>query len=355
MPELFIIDENWSEQFWYSTGGTRAKKYLLGPDGKYYYFKRSQYKDATLSKPGKDFKYEFWSEVIAYELGNQIGFNVLRYDIAIDGDIMGCISESMINNESQELVEGVKYIQSFSPDYNPDNKDHRERYTFSMIENSLNQSKNGQFIDNILELIVFDAIIGNGDRHQENWALITTQKLISDVIEEELKTNGKRYNRLYKWSHKQMKKMIDHYRRVGDKIPNTYYVIQKEFAPIYDNGSSLGRELLEERVNLYLDSQTELEKYINRGLSEIHWQNKKLSHFQLIETLLTETKYENKLKEIINKVKEKYDGPKLEVLINTIDAKVPESYTRYKIPGTRKKLIFKMITLRMQKLEALQS
>ena len=71
MPELFIIDENWNEQFWFSTGGTRAKKYLLSPDGKYYYFKRSQYKEPTNFKPGKDFKYEFWSEVIAYELGKQ--------------------------------------------------------------------------------------------------------------------------------------------------------------------------------------------------------------------------------------------------------------------------------------------
>ena len=353
MPELFIIDENWNEQFWFSTGGTRAKKYLLSPDGKYYYFKRSQYKEPTNFKPGKDFKYEFWSEVIAYELGKQLGFNVLRYDIAIDGNIMGCISESMIDNESQELVEGVKYIQSFSPEYNPEKKEHKAYYTFSMIENALTQSKNGQFIESILELIVFDAIIGNGDRHQENWAIITSQKLISEFIEEELINNKERTNRLYKWAYKQVKRAIDRYKKVGSKIPKSYYRIQKEFAPIYDSGSSLGRELLEDKVNLYLESDAELEKYISKGVSEIHWENKKVSHFLLINKLLTETKYSKKTKEIIDKVIERYDGPKIEAIINSIDEKVPDSHKNYKIPDSRKKLIFKMITLRLKRLESL--
>jgi len=353
LPELFIIDENWNEQLWFSTGGTRAKKYLLSPDGKYYYFKRSQYKEPTNFRPGKDFKYEFWSEIIAYELGKQLGFNVLRYDIAIDGNIMGCISESMIDNESQELVEGIKYIQSFSPEYNPVKKEHKTYYTFSMIENALNQSKNGQFIENILELIIFDAIIGNGDRHQENWAIITTQKLVSDLIEDELKNNTERTNRLYKWAYKQVKRTVEHYKKVGSKIPKSYYIMKKEFAPIYDSGSSLGRELLEDKVNLYLEGTTELEKYIFKGQSEIHWNNKKVSHFSLIEKLLTETKHSNRTKEIIYRVIERFDGPKIEAMIYSIDEKVPVSHKTYKIPDERKKLIFKMITLRLKKLESL--
>lgn len=71
MPVLFIITEEWQEQYWFSTGGTRAKKYLQRPDGKFCYFKRSQFKPATATRPGKNYKYEFWSEVIAYELGTK--------------------------------------------------------------------------------------------------------------------------------------------------------------------------------------------------------------------------------------------------------------------------------------------
>jgi hypothetical protein len=131
LSQIHIISAEWTEQPWFSTGGTRAKKYLLGPDGKYFFFKRSQYKEATQTKLGKDFKYEFWSEIIAYEVGSLLEFKMLRYDIAIDGDIVGCISESMINQENQELNEGIKYLKALSPNFDPDKKECRTRYTFS--------------------------------------------------------------------------------------------------------------------------------------------------------------------------------------------------------------------------------
>ena len=183
MPELFIIDEQWSPQFWVSTGGTRAKQYLESPDGRYYYFKRSQYKATTATRPGKDFKYEFWSEVIASEVGRLLEFNTLRYDIAVYGDIMGCISKSMLRPDGEDLVEGVRYLQGFSRNYNPDDKSHRTMYTFQLIEQALRAAKLGDEMAYIIELIVFDALIGNGDRHQENWAFINRQELLLEVIE----------------------------------------------------------------------------------------------------------------------------------------------------------------------------
>ena len=192
MPRIYVITADWTEQQWFSTGGTRAKKYLLGPDGKYYFFKRSQYKEPAETKPGKYFKYEFWNEIIAYQLGTLLGFNMLLYEIAIDGEIMGCISASMITLENQELNEGIKYIKAFSPKFDPERKECRTWYSFSRIEAALNQSKLGKFVNNILELIVFDALIGNGDRHQENWAVISRQILISEAYERLIDKQNKR-------------------------------------------------------------------------------------------------------------------------------------------------------------------
>lgn len=312
MPQLFTISTEWTEQQWFSTGGTRAKKYILSPDGKFYYFKRSQFKLATPTKPGKDFKYEFWNEIIAHEVGSLLGFKVLRYDLAIDGELMGCISESMIDSENQELIEAVKYLQAYSPDYDPGKKEHRTWYTFSLIEGALESAKIGHFINDLLELIVFDALIGNGDRHQENWAVITHQRLISDV----------------------------------------YYTPEIKFAPIYDSGSSLGRELLDETVELFLTSDKDLEKYIAKGTSEIHWENKKVSHFELIRNLL-DSSHKEKVKDIIERVIRKYDGAKIEAIIEEIDQKTPENLARYKIPSHRKRLILKIITLRFETLRAL--
>jgi hypothetical protein len=107
---------------------------------------------------------------------------MLRYDVAIDGDVMGCICQSMINSEEEELIEGVKYLQAFSPQYDPAKKEHQSWYTFDMICNALRAAKLEEFIEPVIGNIIFDALIGNGDRHQENWAIIEQSKLIIEAI-----------------------------------------------------------------------------------------------------------------------------------------------------------------------------
>ncbi len=301
MPELFIITDEWSELPWFSTGGTRAKKYLQAPDGRFYYFKRSQYKDATDTKPGKNFQYEFWSEIIGYQVGTLLGFNILKYDVAILGQIMGCISESMINLEQEELIEGVKFLQAFSPLYDPKAKEHQSWYTFQLIVNALEKAKLTNEIEHIIEIIVFDALIGNGDRHQENWAVINQQRPMYEAIEEIERTEeyhkAKKWLRLLlSWVKRNLKSGHATYQAKGQKPPKVYYITQKRFAPIYDSGSSLGRELLDERVELFLQSDEELNKYIDRGLAEIHWEGKKVSHFELIENLLDSPLYNETVK-----------------------------------------------------------
>lgn len=354
MAKLFIISDDWNPQPWFSTGGTRAKKYLQAPDGKFYYFKRSQYKDPTDTKPGKDFKYEFWSEVIASEVGSMLGFNLLKYDIAIDGMIMGCICESMINSEHEELIEGVKYLQAFAPSYEPGNKEHQIRYTFQLIENALENAKLKNEIEHIIAIIIFDSLIGNGDRHQENWALINQQRLMYEAIEEFENTEAfgktkRRFRWLLKWIKKYMRTSHHFLEKKGRNLPKSFYISQYRFAPIYDSGSSLGRELTNEKVEEMLINEEQLNKYINRGVSEIHWEGKKLNHFELIRHLL-ESPYNEIIKPIIKMVIMNWDAARISQLVHEADRSVPESHIGYKIPNSRKQLIIKMITLRRNRL-----
>lgn len=358
MSKIFIISEEWNEQPWYSTGGTRAKKYLVSPDGTAYFFKRSQYKEATDTRPGKDFKYEFWNEIIASEVGILLGFKMLEYNIAIDKEIMGCISESMINFDNEELVEGVKYLQSFAPTYQPGNKEHHSRYTFQMIENSLEKAKLKSEINNIIEIIVFDSLIGNGDRHQENWAMINRQELVSQEIERiEEHDNFHTLNQFARWFLKGFKRLLKSgekgYEMSGVKPPKIYYRATTQFAPIYDSGSSLAREVTDSKVEIFIKNPEELNRYIERGLSEIHWEGVKVNHFTLIENLLKSDSHTEIVNSVIDRVLSKWDGMKIEGIIQSIDTEVPDSHNHYKIPQLRKELIRKIITSRYNRLKEL--
>ena len=347
MSDLFIISEEWNKQPWFNTGGTREKKYLQSPDGKFYYFKRSQL------KPNKDYRFEFWNEIIAYELGSMLGFNMLRYDVAIDGDIMGCICQSMIDADQEELIEGIKYLQAYSPTYDPAKKEHQNWYTFDLIEEALKSSKIGHFIEDIIKIIIFDSLIGNGDRHQENWAVITHQKPILETLEKADLQRFKKWQRaLISWIKSGLKKGHETYEKSNQRLPKMFYDYEKKFAPIYDSGSSLGRELLEEKVNLFLKNELELKRYIERGVSEIHWNNTKMSHFQLISNLL-ESRYKETVKNLITGLVDKFDVVKFSEIVHAIDKEVPKNLVHYKIPSDRKQLIIKMITLRLEKLNAL--
>jgi hypothetical protein len=73
MAKLYNISA-WSEQSWWNTGGTRDKKIYLSPeDGELYYFKQS------FKKGKRDYTYEFWSEIIASEVGEHLGFDILPH------------------------------------------------------------------------------------------------------------------------------------------------------------------------------------------------------------------------------------------------------------------------------------
>lgn len=353
MPELFTITQEWADYSHYSTGGTRAKKYLQSPEGMFYFFKRSQV------KPGKDYRYEFWSEVIAFELGTMLGFPMLRYDVAIHEDVMGCISQSMINSEHEELVEGVKYLQAFAPSYNPTLKDHQKRYTFDLIINSLKRAGLAHHLPMLVEVIIFDALIGNGDRHQENWAFISTHVPIHEAIEE-MEHTGEldKQTRVTRWIMRWLKKNVEwlykKQKERGLKMNSNLYVPTLRMAPIYDSGSSLGRELTEERVTQLLSSEEELTRYIEKGKAEIHWNNEKVDHFTLVYQLL-QTEYGNYVRQTIRRMLQRWNTAAIEQMIQQTDLLVPESHIMYKIPEERKRLIAKILHLRRNRLEQLIS
>jgi hypothetical protein len=338
----------WEEKNQYQTGGTRSKCIVQHPETfDLYFFKTS------IKNEGKDFKHEFWSEIIASEVGLALGFNMLVYDIAHKNGEVGCLSKSMRNINTKTLNEGVKYLQGYNPSYNPkDKKKSYDAYTFHFIRDALKSYSLENKISDLIKTIIFDSLIGNGDRHQENWAFILINNTKTD----------KDYNQALKIRNriisKSWFKLIVKFiffpislklSKKGVALNTIFDTIKGTYSPIYDSGSCLGREIEDDKIDLMLRDNNMLQAYINRGTSEIRWDGPKINHFKLIEKIKSE--YNSIVTNEITRVTNCFDENKISQIICDIDKNLHESLKEHKLPQNRKELIIKMITLRSQKLK----
>jgi hypothetical protein len=383
----------------FNTGGTREKFFCQNPESNVeYFFKQSMFKEGKDGKEGKDYKFEFWSEVIASKLGQSLGFEMVDYNVAIYENKIGCLCPSMLKTDSFEnLEEGVNYLiaknRNLIPELNQDKKASKF-YTFDLIEQAFEFHKFNEHLPKIIELIIFDTIISNGDRHQENWGFIVKKSLREIEID---------FDDFKKGTIQVAKILYQHNENVVQTIKATYYLLEilgvvlyirirylfnkvflsyfplqkiqydnflksrygkylkprkKQdtelltlFSPIYDSGSSLGRELSEEKIASMLKNRNQLNSYIDKGVSEIRWEegNKKISFFELVEKLLS--KYPNETTTFITKVLDNYDKKQVDEMIQLVDKDVPDEFSEYKLSDLRKQFISKLIDLRINKLQ----
>ncbi|MDP4276227.1 MAG: HipA domain-containing protein [Bacteroidota bacterium] len=339
MKTYFDIS-GWEEKKHLQTKGTRDKSVVQNPEnGEMYYFKTS------IKKDKKDYKYEFWSEIIASKIGRALGFNVLQYEIANKSGKIGCLSKAM-NKENETLTEGISFLTAYDNSYRPDSKSSYSLYTLDLICNALKCFNIERHIDDIYRTLIFDFIIGNSDRHQENWGFISeseSQSFLEKV-------------------HQHLKKIPIVKKVIRLILPRTYHFVsgwfikKKEkyrFAPIYDNGCCLCREINDDKISLMLHNPQKINAYVdNQSKSEIRTPDgNKYKHIEL----MYEIKKRNKdfFNSEINRIVASYDEQKLREIVYTIDNALPNQFAADKLPKERKELMLKIISLRIDRLRNL--
>lgn len=323
---------HWQVKQYLQTGGTRAKCWVVNPaTGKTCFFKESH----------RNYASEFWMEIIASKVGQLLGLDMLDYNIARQNDLIGCLSDIMTEGDL-ELSELMNFFVGYDPTYNPDEKDkkNQERYTLSFIQETLNYYELGHHIERFIQVIVFDSIIGNQDRHQENWGFI----MPSSEAEKLRKESTKRTK--VKWIKKLVKRIILFIkkRKSTNNRFNTY------FSPIYDSGSCLGRENTEDKIQQLLNNDFQMNAYINRCKAEIRLDGEKISYFELLQILLKYTSYGDMVKKQIRFICNKFDVNTITDIVTNIDKELPDDYSNRKLTDNRKKFVIKLLTLRYKKL-----
>lgn len=235
---------------------------------------------------------ESWSEKVSSEIGKAIGFKTHKTDIAtmkLTHDVMdfyginpefakhfkeihGSLCWSFLN-ENESLVEGADMIMGYDQTYDRDFlQGDKEIYNFDLLYRVF---RDYEMLDDLFQMIVFDTLIGNTDRHQDNFGIIRNE--------------------------------------------NTGKIIR--FAPLYDNASSLGRELSRENAEKKLSDDRSFNAYLFGTKSTTlirwnsRWEKKEINIFDFYN--LVKEKYYN---EIIkhNQVVENLSDKKIYNIVNNV-------------------------------------
>ncbi len=232
--------------------GAREKSVYYSPDdvSEYPYLKpnfRYLFKESFDRYPD-----QFWAEIIAFKVGSLMGVKVpptfVSYKKIRSEIICGSLIEWFYDEKSPLFVsyfDGGALLGVIIPDFDQ-KRGTKHNFKdimklFSNISKMENFELDKTWANDWLKIITFDTIIGNTDRHQNNWGVITT--LVP-----------------------------------GEKK----YVVS--ISPAFDNGTSMGHEIVPHKL-INFKSESRLITYINKGLHHMRWQlgEDRMSHLDFMK------------------------------------------------------------------------
>ncbi len=253
-PEQLVDVTDWAGDEVVYPEGSRPKSTFISPSDPGFDFLRPAHR-YLLKQSAQRYPAQFWAEIIAYRIGTFLGISVPPAFAALDrrANIYGSLIEwfyvdHIQNDGFDRYVSGGQYMRRRIPGYDMvKGKQHNFQTVFSACQR---YHLAGYLTDPPLrhwaKVLLFDALIGNQDRHQDNWGLLWRYRLIGD-------------------------------RNIGERE-------KARFAPAFDNGTSLGHEITEK--NLTVTTQAErIERYVQRGHHHMRWSLedvKPAGHFDLI-------------------------------------------------------------------------
>ena len=173
---------------------------------------------------------EHWAEKIAEQVAVLLEIPRGEVELAIFGETRGSATKSFVG-DNQELVHGNQILERTEAGYDADKIFRQSSHTL----HSVMRGMDSVFVSpedaerakrRFAEYAALDALIGNTDRHHENWGIVTRRAASGWDV---------------------------------------------SLAPSYDHASSLGRELTDERRDARLKSGG-VGGYLNRGRGGIYWE-----------------------------------------------------------------------------------
>ena len=171
---------------------------------------------------------QHWAEKIAEEAAKKLGIDCARVELALCEKQPGSATKSFLR-DGGELTHGNQFLAASFPGYDKDKKFGQSEHTLENIFGAMDIVFDTADASNakrkLAGYFVLDALIGNTDRHHENWGALRNLRR------------------------------------------NEYAA---SIGPTFDHASSLGRELLDERRRMLL-RENRVGNYAEKGRGPIYW------------------------------------------------------------------------------------
>ena len=133
----------------------KYSNYSFIHNGTKYFFKRTHSIDTI------------YNELIAEEIAKEFGIPCIHYDLASYNGSIGVICEDFIKDGKYYVLSDLLYSDSYN---NLEQIGHmlKERYYSDFIVNELMQE--------IINIYMFDVVIGNSDRHTDNLGILENEQ-----------------------------------------------------------------------------------------------------------------------------------------------------------------------------------
>lgn len=181
---------------------------------------------------------EHWAEKIASEIAELMGLPTHEALIAIYEGNLGCAVRSFLK-PGQTLVHGNELMAGVIDGYDKSKHRGQADHNFDNIATTLERKFSVPEIRRNVSLrfvgyLMLDALVGNTDRHHENWGIVQRTIVHGGHGDEGLKLS-----------------------------------LRTGLAPTFDHASSLGRELQDEARERLLSDPAALRRYIRKGTGGI--------------------------------------------------------------------------------------
>lgn len=291
-----INDTEWTKIEGLSSRGKRVKSWYENNKTNEIYL----YKEPKIYQSTGVVTKEIWTELIAYKLGTIFGLDIPKAIPATNGKDYGILIKSFLSQENSSGTEialaearEILNVTNFKLYHN------LKTISFLLNGNLLEKDSWTKF----KQMLIFDCIIGNNDRHDENWGILYGSAL--------------------------------------EKV---------KLSPIYDNASCLTYGDDETKVLELLTNENKFEKYINSSKPPNLYLNENdgthYKHFEIIKYLIKEEPETIEL--IRDMVKIDCLSYTKSVLEQIAQIEVPEVH---KLTKNREKLIIKILDFRINKLK----